>query len=54
MVVRKKKIPEQILKGVPASPGITMGRVFLLSGDVVKVAPRSLQESEISAEVEKF
>jgi len=54
MTITKRQKSEQILKGVPASPGITMGRVFLLSGDVVKVAPRALQESEIQEEVEKF
>ncbi|NOY57701.1 MAG: phosphoenolpyruvate--protein phosphotransferase [Calditrichaeota bacterium] len=54
MAITKKQKSEQILAGVPASPGIIMGRVFLLSGDVVKVAPRALQESEILEEVEKF
>ncbi|NIA30791.1 MAG: phosphoenolpyruvate--protein phosphotransferase [Actinobacteria bacterium] len=54
MAITKKQKSEQILAGVPASPGIIMGKVFLLSGDVVKVAPRALQESEILEEVEKF
>ena len=46
--------PEVVLRGVPASPGIAIGRVFLLSGDVVRVEPRTLEENEVENEIEKF
>jgi len=42
------------IKGVAASPGIAIGSVFLLGGDVVKVEQRTIPESELSQEISKF
>ena len=45
---------EIILKGVAASPGISIGKAFLLSGNVARVEKRILQDSEVEAEINKF
>ena len=42
------------LEGVAASPGIAIGNVFLLGGDVVKVEPRTIAKSEIVQEIKRF
>ena len=42
------------LQGSPASPGIVIGKVFLLGGDVVKIEPRTLADSEVDQEIQKF
>ncbi len=42
------------LKGIAASPGIVIGKVFLLTGDVIKVEERSIPEEEVGREIEKF
>lgn len=54
-----KKILEKVkcdylLSGIPASPGIAISKVFLLSGDTVLVERRYINESEIDVEIEKF
>jgi phosphoenolpyruvate-protein phosphotransferase (PTS system enzyme I) len=45
---------EIILKGVAASPGISIGKAFMLSGDVTRVEKRTLDDSEIEVEIRKF
>lgn len=45
---------EKVLNGVPASPGIAIGRIFMLSGDVARVEKRTLGEEEIEKEITKF
>ena len=42
------------LKGIAASPGIVIGKVFSLTGDVVKVEERNISSEEVAIEVEKF
>lgn len=42
------------LTGIPASPGIVIGKVFALTGDVVKVEERKISPEEVTVEVEKF
>ena len=42
------------LKGIAASPGIVIGKVFALTGDVVKVEERNISPDEISREIQKF
>ena len=42
------------LKGIAASPGIVIGKVFALTGDVVKVEERNISPDEISCEIQKF
>lgn len=45
---------EITLSGIPASPGIAIGKVFTLSGDVARVEKRDLKAEDIELEVEKF
>jgi phosphoenolpyruvate-protein phosphotransferase (PTS system enzyme I) len=45
---------EKVFNGVPASPGITIGKIFMLSGDVARVEKRTLREEEIESEINKF
>ena len=42
------------LNGIAASPGIAIGNIYLLGGDIVKVEPRSISESEVEREIERF
>lgn len=42
------------LKGIAASPGIVIGKVFSLTGDVVKVEERNISKEEVSNEIQKF
>lgn len=46
--------PETILRGVPASPGIAIGPVYLFSRDYLKVEPRSLTEAQVAREIDHF
>ncbi len=41
---------EIVLRGIPASPGISIGRVHLLISEELKVAPRKIAPSEIPGE----
>ncbi len=41
-------------KGIAASPGIVIGKVFSLTGDVVKVEERNISKEEVSNEIQKF
>ncbi len=45
---------EAILHGVPVSPGIAIGRVFMLSGAAPVVERREVAESELAAELERL
>ncbi|MBN2092408.1 phosphoenolpyruvate--protein phosphotransferase [candidate division KSB1 bacterium] len=45
---------KHLLKGISASPGIAIGKVFHLRGDVIKIEERDLDESEVEQEIEKF
>ncbi len=42
------------LRGIAASPGIVIGKVFTLAGDVVKVEERNITPEEVTYEIEKF
>lgn len=42
------------LKGIAASPGIAIGKVFALTGDVVKVEERKISPEEVTNEIKKF
>ena len=50
------KNSKQMVKliGIAASPGITIGKVFTLTGDVVKVEERNISPDQVSHEIEKF
>lgn len=43
-----------LLEGISASPGIAIGRVYLLTGGIIKIEERDLEDSEIELEVEKL
>ncbi len=45
---------EQILRGIPAAPGIAIGRVHLIVFDEPEVTPRKLAPSEVPQELSRF
>jgi len=42
------------LQGIPASPGIAIGKVHLLSGGIIKIEDRDIHQEDVEKEVEKF
>lgn len=42
------------LRGIPASPGIAIGKIHLLSGGVIKIQEKLLKDHEIEPEIQKF
>jgi phosphoenolpyruvate-protein phosphotransferase (PTS system enzyme I) len=44
----------RIMMGIPASPGITIGRVFLYSTRTLNVPEYSIEQDEIEGEAERF
>jgi len=45
---------ETVLRGIPASPGVSIGRVHLLIPERVVVAPHKIAPAEVPSELEKF
>ncbi len=45
---------EERIKGVPASPGIAIGKAYILSDDIFKVEKRSIKEAELSEEIKRL
>ncbi|MFQ5675426.1 MAG: phosphoenolpyruvate--protein phosphotransferase [bacterium] len=45
---------EYLLRGVPASPGIAISKVFKLSGESIKVDSTTIDSANVDSEVEKF
>jgi phosphotransferase system enzyme I (PtsI) len=45
---------EIVLRGIPASPGVSIGRVHLLIPETPVVAPRKIAPSEVKSEHERF
>ncbi len=45
---------EIILKGIPAAPGIALGRTFILDRQEFIVPPRAIMETEIPIEIARF
>ncbi len=43
-----------VLKGIGASPGISISKVFVLEGEAVKINRTRIEHSEVEAEIEKF
>jgi len=43
-----------MLKGIPASPGIAIGKVFLLDSEELTVPKRKIKPTEISEEIARF
>jgi len=48
----KKK--ETVLKGIPASPGITIGRAFLFDKEQYTIPRRAIRDDQVQAEVKRF
>jgi phosphoenolpyruvate-protein phosphotransferase (PTS system enzyme I) len=45
---------ETVMRGIPASPGISIGRVHLLIPEHFEVTPRKIAPGEIRSELERF
>ena len=43
-----------LLEGIPASPGIAIGKAFVLAGDIVKVEQRDIAKEQVQEEINKF
>lgn len=54
MAMIGKESKEIILEGVPVSPGIAIGKAFVLTGEQVKVDPRKISDEEIQIEIDKL
>ncbi len=52
MIKRKNKM--LMLKGIPAAPGITIGRAYLLDSEEISVVKRRIRVEDIPAEVIRF
>lgn len=45
---------EVVLKGIPASPGIAIGKVHFLRGDIDEVTPRKIAPAEVEPETQRL
>ncbi|MDZ7725599.1 MAG: phosphoenolpyruvate-utilizing N-terminal domain-containing protein [candidate division KSB1 bacterium] len=54
MSPQKSANSEKVFHGVPASPGIAIGKIFSIGGNVLDVEPRTIDESEIKSELERY
>lgn len=43
-----------VLKGIPASPGIVIGKAFLLDSEELNIPKRSIKKSDIALEIARF
>ncbi len=43
-----------ILKGIPASPGIAIGKIYLLDSELFSIVKREISEGELSQEIARF
>ncbi len=43
-----------ILKGIPASPGIAIGKVFILDSEMFSIAKREISEQDVPEEIMRF
>jgi len=50
-MIRKKEI---VLKGIPASPGITIGKAFLYGREQYTIPRRTVKEEQIQNEIRRF
>ena len=48
------KLAVQLIKGVPASPGVAIGKAYILSGNVVKVEQNNIDDNQLQNEINKF
>ncbi|KAA3659879.1 MAG: phosphoenolpyruvate--protein phosphotransferase [Calditrichaeota bacterium] len=55
MKIKANKInAEYSFYGIPVSPGIAIGKAFVLEGVHVKISRKNIQQDEVEAEIEKF
>lgn len=54
MIMKKERTPEKILKGIPASPGVAIGKIFILDKEDFSVSKRSINENKLSEEISRF
>ncbi|MDP3789436.1 MAG: phosphoenolpyruvate--protein phosphotransferase [Candidatus Omnitrophota bacterium] len=47
-------MPETILKGIPAAPGITIGRAYLVDSEDITVSKRKITEDDLPDEINRF
>lgn len=45
---------EKKIKGIPASPGIAIGKAFLFSDEILAIEKRPIREGELSQEIKKL
>jgi len=48
------KTTEKIFRGIPASPGISIGRAVVLRRDEPKISPHSIEMSQVEPEIQRF
>jgi len=54
MIMKKERTSEKILKGIPASPGIAIGKIFILDKEDFSVFKRRIDENELPEEIRRF
>ncbi len=42
------------LEGIPASPGIVIGRAYVLHGEIFRIFPREVSEEQVERDIERF
>jgi phosphotransferase system enzyme I (PtsI) len=47
-------LQNEIIKGIPAAPGIAIGRVFLLDSEEIFIVKREIKDNDIPKEITKF
>ncbi len=52
--MEKEKIQNEILTGIPASPGIAIGEVHLLDRELLQIKEEKLKPEEVQREIERF
>ena len=46
--------PQTVLKGISASPGIVIGKAFILDSEELNIPKRSIKEQDIASEIARF
>lgn len=47
-------MPETILKGIPAAPGVTIGKAYLVDSEDIAVSRRKITEDDLPDEINRF
>lgn len=53
-MIKKMFKKQEIIKGIPASPGIAIGKAYVISDDIFHVEKRSIKEAELSDEIKRL